>query len=553
MNTIDTDPNGAAPSGTGLMRLSPRLRRRIQMIAVLTGFVWGAYAVMSVLNAMTDGAAPDALWRSLAADAFGAALSASAAFIIGALADRSLVWRIVAAVALALFATGLYCLAALPLVAPLAPPTYLEKGPLEFFLRLMVLNAWVFVAHAGLFVMLDQTASQDALSPERTRFEAARAGVLGVDTGRDGLDARWFWSFQAVFWSGMALFSIANTVNAGDSPLSGWRILLAESAGLAASTAAHYFVLHPTRTKPLPLRAAIALGCSVVMCAIYVVAIFSAFYLVLPLGPPTINGEPVKADLTFFLLAAPRWMFLNFPVYLGWSGFYLALDSMRALRRQERQLYRSIMFAQDSQLKMLRFQLNPHFLFNTLNAVSSLLMDKRAEDADLMVNQLARFLRHTLDATPGDEIALSEEMAAQRLYLEIEKARFQDRLDVEIDVAAECLKARAPMLILQPLLENAIKYAVARSIEPVKIRLAARRAEDGRLELSVTDTGPKPDPGPLERQAEGAGVGLRNIQARLSTLYADHGTLTAGPTREGGFEAVVRLPFRIDAEREETF
>ncbi|MEQ8405132.1 MAG: histidine kinase [Oceanicaulis sp.] len=543
MSTIDTAPGGGEPGGPASARLPAHLRRRFQLIAVLTGLIWGAYALLSVLYAVSEGVQGKALWRSLAADGVGAALSITVAFLLGAIATRPLIVRIVAAVALALAATLIYALVALPLFAPLTPPSYLEDGAVELYLRLVVFRAWVFLAHAGLFLMLDQAAAPDDEIAERSRFEAARAGVLGAGASYAGLDTRWFWSFQAVFWTGMALFSIANTVNAGESPLGGWRILLAESAGLAASTLVHYFILRPTRSRPLALRAAIALGCAVVMCAIYVVAIFSAFYLIAPLGPPRINGEPVAADLTFFLMAAPRWMFINFPVYLGWSGFYLALDSMRRLRSQERQLYQSIMLAQDSQLKMLRFQLNPHFLFNTLNAVSALLMDKRGADADAMINKLARFLRHTLDASPTDEALLSEEVAVQRLYLEIEKVRFEDRLNVTVDMAHDCADAAVPMLILQPLLENAIKYAVARSLQPVEIRLTARRANDGRLELSVCDTGAKPDPGPPAIAPEGGGVGLRNVAGRLRALYADRAELDAGPRAGGGFTATVRLPF----------
>jgi LytS/YehU family sensor histidine kinase len=283
-----------------------------------------------------------------------------------------------------------------------------------------------------------------------------------------------------------------------------------------------------------------------------VVAIFAAFYVLDPVAQPRVAAEPVAADLNFFLMAAPRWMFINFPVFLGWSGVYLALDSIRRLRRQERQLYQSIMLAQDSQLKMLRFQLNPHFLFNTLNAISALLMDKRGEDADAMLNRLARFLRHTLDATPSDETPLFEEIEAQRLYLEIERVRFDARLKVVIEVEEACQAALAPMLILQPLMENAIKYAVARSIDPVQIQLTARRAEDGRLELSVIDTGPSPKPDGSAPTIESGGVGLRNVESRLRALYGEAGELTAGPRPDGGFSAVIRLPLRVHDRKEQT-
>jgi hypothetical protein len=266
MSTMDTavgPPRGGEPEPTRVRDHAPN---RLRLIALLTGFLWGAYALITVLRALTEmEAAPGLLWRSLVADLFGAGLSVGVALLLAQLRGRSLVWRISAAVFLSLAATCLYCLAALPLIAPVVSPEYFENGIPDTFARLVSLNAWIFLVHAGLFVMLDQTVDPEDASPERSRFEAARVGLLGAHTAYEGLDWRWFWSFQAVFWSGMAVFSIANSVNAGDSPLSGWRILLAECAGLAASTAAHYWVLRPTRLRALPLRATACLAASVVM------------------------------------------------------------------------------------------------------------------------------------------------------------------------------------------------------------------------------------------------------------------------------------------------
>jgi LytS/YehU family sensor histidine kinase len=192
-----------------------------------------------------------------------------------------------------------------------------------------------------------------------------------------------------------------------------------------------------------------------------------------------------------------------------------------------------------AQLKMLRYQLNPHFLFNTLNAVTTLNLEGDTATANRVVERLSAFLRHSLDGDPMERVTVLDEMRSLDLYLDIEKVRFAERLRVEVTVDPECREALLPALLLQPLVENAIKHAVARSIEGCSLRLEARREAD-RLRLTVADDGPGAAPGAIETRT---GVGLRNTAERLRVLYGDDQALELGIPAGGGCEVRLSLPF----------
>ncbi|WP_270373862.1 sensor histidine kinase [Marinicauda sp. Alg238-R41] len=522
---------------------------RWRTIAILTAVVWGAMVALSVLGSLHAIQAQDLavglIWRPITADVFGAVLSATTAFGLAGLRRYSILARAVTAVAASLAASVIFSFVSIGLIEPLAGPSFLQAGFGARLIRMASLHVWVFAAYAGFFLLLDQEEPRNMGGASAAAAETLR---LGSQEGYPGLDARWFWTFQTAFWSALALFSIANSINLGDSPTQAWRILLAEAGGFAVTGLAHYTLLRPSRLWSLGRRAALALTVSVATTAAYVLGIFVSYFIIAPVeGPPSLaTGEITR--LEFLLMSAPRWMFLNFPVFVGWSGFYLALDSARRLRAQEKRLYESMMLAKDAQVKMLRFQLNPHFLFNTLNAVSSLLLDKRTEDADAMLGRLARFLRFALEVLPDDETTLEDEIAAQRLYLEIEQIRFEERLQIEFDVEAGCLPALVPTLILQPLLENAVKYGVSRSTRPVHVRVCARRIDANRLELCVTDDGG----GIAHPVSSGGGVGLANVAARLRTIYGAEGMLDSGPMEGGGFIARIVLPFVTVSEAAES-
>ena len=228
-------------------------------------------------------------------------------------------------------------------------------------------------------------------------------------------------------------------------------------------------------------------------------------------------------------------------VVLAWVGLYLGIRYAQQLQDESRRVLAARGMAHQAQLKMLRYQLNPHFLFNTLNAISTLVLDSDRATANRMVQGLSAFLRHSLDNDPMQRVTLRQELDALTLYLDIEKARFAERLRFETAIDEECWQALLPSLLLQPLVENAIKFAVAGRIEGGRLRIEAARA-GGTLLLRVIDDGPGCDRLEGDALPAGKGVGLRNIRERLQVLYADRATVSArnlGP----GIEVLLQLPF----------
>ncbi len=219
-------------------------------------------------------------------------------------------------------------------------------------------------------------------------------------------------------------------------------------------------------------------------------------------------------------------------------GAFWALDYHRRFR--ERELTASQLEARLAQahLQALRTQLHPHFLFNTLNAISVLVLKGESQCAIRMLSRLSELLRLTLESGGAQEVTLREELGFLERYLEIERVRFQDRLTVQTEVEPEALGAAVPNLLMQPLVENAVRHGIAERVEPGTIRVAARR-RGGLLRLEVTDTGP----GFPARVVDG--IGLSNTRARLERLYGGDARLELGSAPGGGARVVVEIPFRV--------
>jgi two-component system LytT family sensor kinase len=191
----------------------------------------------------------------------------------------------------------------------------------------------------------------------------------------------------------------------------------------------------------------------------------------------------------------------------------------------------------EAQLTALRMQLNPHFLFNTLNSISALMYTDVAA-ADAMMTRLSELLRLTLDGEGKPEVSLRREIDVLRKYVAIEQVRFEERLSVRIDIADDVLDARVPAFVLQPLVENAIRYAVAPRPLGGKLDLTARRCA-ATLEITLTDDGPGLDP-----SGSREGVGLRNTRERLTQLYGASHSFELGNRAEGGLRVSLTIPFR---------
>jgi two-component system, LytTR family, sensor kinase len=203
---------------------------------------------------------------------------------------------------------------------------------------------------------------------------------------------------------------------------------------------------------------------------------------------------------------------------VSWSAIYFGVKYYESLQEQREATLRAGALAQEAQLKMLRYQLNPHFLFNTLNAISTLILDNQNRTANQTVLRLSEFLRYTLDQDPMKKVTLRQEIEAMNLYLTTEKLRFGDRLALEFAIEERALDALVPSLLLQPLIENAVKFAVSPSERGGAIRIEGR-ARGAMLELAVADDGPGLTSGATP--GTGRGVGLRNTRERLAVLYED--------------------------------
>jgi signal transduction histidine kinase len=215
---------------------------------------------------------------------------------------------------------------------------------------------------------------------------------------------------------------------------------------------------------------------------------------------------------------------------LCWSGLYFGIKYYEALQEQRETMLRASALAQEAQVKMLRYQLNPHFMFNTLNAISTLVLDGQGKVANEAIGRLSEFLRYTLDQDPMKKVTLRQELDALNLYLGIEQLRFGERLRLEYDIDDAVTDALVPSLVLQPLVENSLKYAVAPREEGGRLRIAAGEHE-GSLKLVVADDGPGLPVG--VELGTGRGVGFRNTRERLAALYGDAQKLAVRFARPG--------------------
>lgn len=225
---------------------------------------------------------------------------------------------------------------------------------------------------------------------------------------------------------------------------------------------------------------------------------------------------------------------LHFWFFASWTGFYLAISYGARLRIQERREASVRILAQAAQLQALHYQISPHFLFNTLNSISSLVADGKNGLAETMVQRLSEFLRLTLMLDPDLDVTLEQELALQNAYLEIERTRFPD-MELDVRIAEDVRRAAVPGLILQPLIENAVKHGIATHLGRSTIQISASRAGD-RLAVEITNQARADDP------VGHPGIGLRNVRERLAARFGDMASLTAGFVRPGRYEAKILMP-----------
>ena len=233
------------------------------------------------------------------------------------------------------------------------------------------------------------------------------------------------------------------------------------------------------------------------------------------------------------------WYFL----LAAWCAFFIAMTEQRRTRVAEARLAAAETATHAAQVRALRYQVNPHFLFNTLNSLSSLVMSGRSDRAEEMLMALSTFFRTSLSIDPSADVTLAEEIRLQRLYLDIEQVRFPDRLHVTIDIPDDLADARIPALILQPIVENAIKYGVSTTNRRVEVSISAHRLDGGRMQVDVTNQLADATKNNIKRAPthEGTGLGLTNVCQRLAAHFGNQADCRFGPI-PGGYQVSLAMP-----------
>jgi hypothetical protein len=258
---------------------------------------------------------------------------------------------------------------------------------------------------------------------------------------------------------------------------------------------------------------------------------------------PSASALPAYEQFRIAADATVSWLFF----FVAWSAFYIAMLAQSEAHGAQRRAADAEAAAQAAQVRALRYQVNPHFLFNTLNSLSSLVMPGRPDRAEAMLLALSTFFRTSLSLDPGANVTLAEEIDLQRLYLDIEKARFPDRLHVEIDVPPELEEARLPALLLQPIVENAIKYGVSKSRKAVVIRIEARHLDDHRMVVEISNRLKNGGTGDLPAAThEGTGLGLANVSQRLEARFGSRASCRFGPMAGGGYKVAITMPIETN-------
>jgi LytS/YehU family sensor histidine kinase len=251
------------------------------------------------------------------------------------------------------------------------------------------------------------------------------------------------------------------------------------------------------------------------------------------------------------------WIFSSIFIYFCWTGFFhgiryyqllqfehkIMLKKEAEAKSEQLQRLSAQSVARDAKIKMLRYQLNPHFLCNTLNAINSLIEAELSEQAQKMTVQLSKFLRYSLDNNPDTKIALEFELIALNLYLEIEKTRFGERLKLNFQISEQAKSALIPSLLIQPIIENSMKHVIAQNEDGGTISLGAEVVSDMLvLTLSDTGSGESVDRNKVKGKAS-RGVGLRNIDERLKVLYTNNYIFNLNVMPAGGLETIIKIPF----------
>ena len=348
-----------------------------------------------------------------------------------------------------------------------------------------------------------------------------------------------FWRLQALGWGGALLLRVMSSI-ANAQPLSFLvLVLIATITGFSISLILAVVFRYLIARRPLITWGVTVL---VLLFAVGLYAFIDAW--VIGLYRPDSEASFAQLFLGVFYLDAT--------LLISWSALYYAINFFLQVEEQNDQLIRLENQATSAQLAMLRYQLNPHFLFNTLNSISTLVLLKQTEAANAMLTRLSSFLRYSLSNEPTGRVTVAQEIETLKLYLEIERMRFEERLRTRFSIDPASEPGLLPSLLLQPLVENAIKYAVTPQESGAEITISTQLVGPN-LRITVSDTGSGLQSGATDNRLSGVsfdggepvstGVGLANTRDRLAQAYGDQHRFEIIDPPDGGFAVQIEIPF----------
>ena len=339
-----------------------------------------------------------------------------------------------------------------------------------------------------------------------------------------------FWNLHSAGWGGAtALYAV--TVIANGQPLSFLvPVLISAVTGYSVTLILSVVYRYVIEKRPF------------VTWGTTLFAVMSATLLYAYIDTWVVQTIREGADQTPFAQLLLGALFKNGLLIGAWSALYYAINYFVRAEEQADQMMRLEAQATSAQLTMLRYQLNPHFLFNTLNSISTLVLLKQTDQANAMLSRLSSFLRFTLINEATAKVPLTQEIETLKLYLDIEKMRFEERLRTFFRIEPAVQDALVPSLLLQPLVENAIKYAVTPKEEGADISVVAQLVGQ-RVRITVSDTGPGLQPGQQDFTLS-TGVGMANTRERLLQAYGDDQRFEHYVKAGGGFEVLLELPYQ---------
>jgi two-component system, LytTR family, sensor kinase len=349
---------------------------------------------------------------------------------------------------------------------------------------------------------------------------------VGLDGPFFGDKNRAFWVLQTIGWTGYLFLRSLN----GIATSMGWMFVV-HTILLTATGYSATLLMASLYRRLIMMRAVWT-----VLISFVTVLLASAAFSFIETWSFATFVRPDARPVGFEFFGA---IILDFSILAAWSALYYGINYYLLLEEEIDQRSRLENQASSAQLAMLRYQLNPHFLFNTLNSISTLVLLKQTERANAMLARLSSFLRYTLANEPTAQVTLAQEVETLKLYLEIEKMRFEDRLRPHFRIEAETIGVRLPSLLLQPVVENAIKYAVTPSEDGADIWVTATR-EGSAVRIEVADSGPGGGAGLVS--VHSTGVGLANIQDRLAQAYGPAHGFTTKTNEQGGYSVIIEIP-----------